>query len=189
MSATAEQAVGRGRSAKGLGMGYCLGSGGRHPEAPHPGGPHRKEPMKPGLWCDCSGFLPWCWGLDRRQFLPNGKEYWLGVDQMIADANGPAHFLLRIRAANVRPGDGVMFPSKYLFGVRISVGHCALVTKVGTGTVGSPAWWSSMHILDCSSSNWKHHGDAIRERYASSGKLIGRLFMRSETVFVRSLRS
>ncbi len=86
---TPDQILARARSVRDRGICYGLGKGGLHPLDPLPCRLSAK--LVNGLnvnalWCDCSGFIAWVIGRDRR---PSGVfDLWLSTDSIFADAKG-----------------------------------------------------------------------------------------------------
>lgn len=127
---------------------YKLGAGGRNPEAGHP------FTVRDGvLGSDCSGFVRWCWQIDRYQpkWFPL-YDGWINCDSLIlAGARGAARLDLFARgktygedfessfphdrfiagpAYEALPGDAVVYPSIWKNDVRKRVGHEGIVVEV-----------------------------------------------------------
>lgn len=135
--AWAAEVVRRALSVEGTGI-YGLGCGGRDPAAVSPLGayqPHKGEAeavtkarraLGP-VWCDCSGFLAWCWSESRHDPDDGEDEIggdWIYTDALEADARGKQRFARRVLPPAVRPGDGLVY------GAGAKVGHCAIVVAV-----------------------------------------------------------
>lgn len=104
--AKAKTQVGKGK--------YGLGKGGKKVGTP--------DPFENGF-CDCSGFLAWCFELPRQ----SADGVWFFTDQLEADAKGQVKGDL---------GDGVAWdkalPGDVLvYGAGSAVGHCGIVSEVG----------------------------------------------------------
>ena len=99
-----------------------------------------KEP--PGPLSDCSGFVDWCFGIDRNRTGEN-------TDAMVADAHGPRKYYALVTGP-ARPGDAYVYPSPGPG----HYGHTGLISEVDAD--GVPTM-----IIDCSSGN--PQGRAIQE--------------------------
>ncbi len=146
-------------------IGYELGAGGREPRLAHPGG--RSKKGHPGLWCDCSGFVSWCMGLDRYQ-----KPAWLNTDSLILDAKRHHRWVREV--LDVQEGDLVIWPSTFKDGVRVRIGHTGIVSKVPRITalltdMFSEKWWALLRVIHCSSSNYKRGWILKRDGAAAGG--------------------
>lgn len=140
---TPRQLIQRARSAIGQGTQYKLGKGGMKPADPNPSD-------APGF-CDCSGFVCWALGISRRTDHPlyvNFNGGWINTNAMVHDA-GNRTGLFR-PAPLMIPGVVLVYP-----GVGRKVGHCGVLTEVGT----SPA---EAKVVHCSAGN-SRRGDAIQE--------------------------
>lgn len=149
---TRDAVVARARSAPGRSTRYLLGAGGRDPSAPFPGTPDGPRPPL----CDCSGFVAWCLGIDR--FLPNdlipglpGDERWFETTRIYEDALSPWGFVAQVPLETTLPGDLLVWPDR----PPGQQGHVGLVTEIDDAAVA--------RVMHCSSSNFKHTGDAIQE--------------------------
>lgn len=134
------EAVRRALSCEGQGR-YGLGCGGRDPKAPDPWGIYQgrkgEAPARVAarralgrVWLDCSGGLAYWWGETRRDSADGEDEIdgdWLACDPLHADATGPQRFVRSTPAAELRPGDGLVYAGAYKDGRRVKIGHCALV--------------------------------------------------------------
>lgn len=111
--AFARSMVGRGR--------YALGAGGRDPNAP--------TPFIAGR-CDCSGFVAWAVGYDRK--IGALAFEWLNTDTMIIDALSENLFY-ELVTKEYLPGDVVVYPGIDLNrdGKRDRVGHCGVIVEGG----------------------------------------------------------
>jgi hypothetical protein len=136
-NASGERTMQRARSALGRKTVYKLGMGGMDALAPL-----TKS-------CDCSGFVAWSLGIPRQ--IPPGKGGWLDTDAYWAGGKGvrPGLFTEVARAA-AKPGDVYVYPD-----ANGKQGHIGIITEVGGG--------GPTKIIHCSSSNWKKHGDGVRE--------------------------
>lgn len=107
---------------------YKLGRGGRDPLALSPA---------QGRYLDCSGFVMWCLGRDRKE-----GNFWWNTDSILHDALHERH---RFQAIPVAVPGAVV-----VYGDGGKVGHIGLVTVPG----------SAIH---CSGGNQRAHGQAIWE--------------------------
>src|SRR5215207_6104409 len=123
---TPAQAIARAKSQVGK-LRYVLGAGGRDPSA--------KSPGDLTAACDCSGFVCWAIGLDRKQ--PQFHWGWISTDSMVATArvknNGWFDEIPR-----PEPGCLVVYPGMHAKGKRVRIGHVGLVT-------GTPLEWDVNH--------------------------------------------
>lgn len=157
--------VERARSAIGKGTIYKLGAGGRDPMAPLPGDAENR--------CDCSAFFAWSLALDVRQpGIPLHKRYnggRLTTSSIVYDARRPQKETgLFTIVPTPDPGDGVVYPWR-----DGKPGHIAAVSFFDPLN-----FWKGLRIIDCSSTNYRETGDAIRER-------SGEFFRRHPSIFVR----
>lgn len=184
---TPAEYVARARSAIGLGIGYELGAGGLHPAASHPGEKSRRGKL--GKWCDCSAFVAWVYGYAR--------VGWHNTDAIVHDSKHPGGLFTLVPAMKVQAGDCVVYGGIFEGLIRTAIGHTGIVTRppvcehCGTALhahdphcpepgarLGSEAWWAALRVVHCSSSNWRHTGDAIRETR-------GLGFKKARTIFAR----
>lgn len=100
---------------------YSLGKGGRHPESPTPGDAQGR--------LDCSGFASWCLGLDRKSDAIDGG--WISTDSIVRDATGKRRLFRVVPAGQIRAGDLVVFPGRYVAGRRVAIGHVGVVVEAG----------------------------------------------------------
>lgn len=138
--------VARALSVVGQGV-YELGRGGRRPLWPTPFDALRR--------CDCSGFVAWCWGLDRYQPGRIGGG-WVSTTGLYRDARGERRLVVEVPIANARPGDVLVYPSAYRDGHRVRVGHCALVVA----RAASVARCADLEVAECQASS----APAVRRR-------------------------
>lgn len=120
---------------------YGLGCGGRDPAAPSPfslyqprkgeaEGLTKARRAKGKVWSDCSGALSWFWGESRKDTDDGEDEIdgdWFACDSLYADAVGPRRFVRSIAAAELVPGDGLVYPGRWVAGRRVAIGHCSMV--------------------------------------------------------------
>ena len=142
--------VTRARSVVGTGT-YRLGRGGRHHDA--------ASPLDAEGCCDCSGFASWAVGLDRKSAAIEGG--WISTDSIVRDATGPRRLFVVVPVgAMAQPGDLVVYPGRFVGGVRVGIGHVGVVAAVPTGwrydATGQIGW---LRIVHCAASGWI----AIRE--------------------------
>lgn len=110
----------RARSMVGKGR-YCLGAGGKRPDAEAPWStcvkPTQHAHKDLGTtFCDCSGFVNWCWRLPR---LDKTTGEWRYTDnyELWGRKQG-------IAWKDARPGDVVAY------GAGAAIGHCGIVSEV-----------------------------------------------------------
>jgi hypothetical protein len=128
---------------------YVLGAGGRDPDAKSPGD-------LTGA-CDCSGFVAWCLGIDRKR--PNFAGYgWVSTDSLVAAARSPGTGVGELERPEV--GCLVVYPGIYKQGKRVRVGHVGIVSQV-------PAEWSgdfgTLKVIHCSAGNQRRTKKAVQE--------------------------
>ena len=145
--------VRRARSVVGQGR-YALGRGGRAPDA--------ATPFDRNGEADCSGFLSWAIGLDRKSDAIDGG--WISTDSIARDATGPRRmFQLVEPGEDVRPSDVVVYPGRYVAGRRLSIGHVGLVVAVPDGwRYEGPTSLAGLRVVHCASSR-APGGGAVRE--------------------------
>lgn len=112
-------ALARARSMVGKGR-YCLGAGGKRPDAEHPWSTCAKPVSHAHkdlgtTFCDCSGFVAWSHRLPRK--LPSGE--WVYTDSMEAWGKKQG-----ITWKDAQPGDVVVY------GAGAAIGHCGVVSEV-----------------------------------------------------------
>lgn len=164
---TPDQALARARSQIGR-LRYVLGTGGRKPG--------NKSPGDTTLACDCSGFVSWALGMDRKQ--PGfGRWGWISTDSLVAMARLPDNGWFE-EIPRPEAGCLVVYPGKYFKGRRIQVGHVGLVSKV-------PAEWSAnygdLRVIHCSAGSQRVRGYAVAET-------DGRIWAGKGAMFLRFLK-
>lgn len=135
--------VRRARSVVGQGR-YRLGAGGRDPLAPTPFDREGRA--------DCSGYLSWTLGLDRKTDRIGGG--WISTDSIVRDATGPRRMfdLVPVNAA-VQPGDVIVYPGRYVAGRRVAIGHVGIVASVPPGwAYAAPADLAALRVVHCAAS-------------------------------------
>jgi hypothetical protein len=137
---TVNDVVARARSAVGQGCSYHLGAGGMRPNDPAPWNAH--------LQCDCSGVAMWCLGLSRFD-----GETWFETTRIVYDALNENLVFARVPWLHARPSDLLVYGD--LHGHQ---GHVGVVTEATLGPETFP-----LLVAHCSSGNWRHTNDAIRE--------------------------
>ncbi len=120
-----------------------------------------------GIEADCSGFVAWCFRLDRNQ--PRVHDHQLYTDTMFDDARG-RHLFFRA-VTEPAPGDIVLYPYyRNTDRKRLHPGHVAIITAVRGR--------ADYDIIDCSETMGKA-GDAITQRqgevFENHRKLLGEL--------------
>ncbi len=107
---------------------YGLGHGPTIPDALTPLDEHGR--------CDCSRYLFWLWRLS--PVLPVGllaagyREP--NTTAIASDAQGAQAAFVEVRpGGEVKPGDGIVYGGKTVFGVRVKIGHCGGVVGVLPG--------------------------------------------------------
>jgi CHAP domain-containing protein len=114
------EALTRARSMVGKGY-YCLGAGGKNPNALDPWSGCAK-PATHGheglgrVFSDCSGFIAWCWRLPRHD---KTTDTWLNTDEL--EARGKRQGIPWHKA---QPGDVVAY------GAGAAIGHCGIASEV-----------------------------------------------------------
>ncbi len=171
-------------------IGYQLGNGGRRPLARHPGKawrPTKTVRERAGLWCDCSGFVSWCCGLDRYQprdsLLSRYNGGWISTDAIVYDAQRPRSrggWFVQVPPHMVEPGDLVVYGDD-----EDDEGHVAVVSEFAANPlapVGAPALLgASLRIIDCAAS-----GGATRPGVRAIRERDGSFFLRhAGTLFAR----
>jgi hypothetical protein len=141
--------VDRALSVIGKGCHYKLGAGGRLW--------HRATPWNPVTHqCDCSGFVAWCLGVDRKTNHPFYVDFnggWLETTAIVRDAKaaGVGMFDL-IPWASAVPSDFLVWPDDPATGRQ---GHVGIASKIAaTGPV---------RVIHCSAGNDRTFHDAIEE--------------------------
>lgn len=110
--------------------------------------------------CDCSGFLLWCLRLKRRypeeRWLTQATGGWLNTDGLWYDGVvGPSRFVHTIDTP--RPGALIIYPASWMSKMTgPKVGHCGIVTAVGTEV-------AAHRVIHCSAGNARRSKDAIAE--------------------------
>jgi cell wall-associated NlpC family hydrolase len=113
---------------------YCLGAGGRRPDASDPysscakPGTHRHA-HRGRVFCDCSGAICWALGIPRKDPV-TGR--WLNTDEMERLARRQD-----IAWMHARPGDVLVF------GAGAAIGHCGMVTRCDVGGPSMVAHFSA----------------------------------------------
>lgn len=145
----AKELIRRSRRAIGKHIRYALGAGGRNPRSNTPADSRNR--------CDCSGFVCWALGIDRRTDHPLYTAFnggWINTDAIVFDARQPTG-LFRPALA-VEPGVLLVYGSPG----RGRYGHIAIVSDVdGQANV--------RRIIHCASGNFTRHGDAVAETDAA----------------------
>lgn len=122
---------------------YVLGAGGYDPNAELP---HDKN-----RGCDCTGFVAWCLGIDRRRSRNDLVE--VQSDALVIEANRPNGNVVKL--AKPEPGCvlvyGGVWLGKPLQSVRVRPGHAAIYEGGGM-------------IIDCGSTPFRREGQAITRR-------------------------
>lgn len=125
---------------------YKLGAGGYDPNAPLPHDANR--------YCDCTGFVAWALGIDRRRSRNGVVE--VQSDALVIEANKPNGNVLKL--AKPEPGCvlvyGGIWLGKPLASVRVRPGHAAIYAGGGM-------------LIDCGSTPYRREGQAITRRAAS----------------------
>lgn len=142
-------AVARARQFLGQGL-YCLGAGGKNPYAADPWSTCAKPSVhtheaKGRVFCDCSGFVDYCFGWSR-----NDPVYgWRYTDAFVRDAlrDVPGDLGYAVQIAECREGDLVVYKSADLDGDgdRDLIGHVGIISKRG-------ATWRDLRVIHCSAS-------------------------------------
>jgi len=139
---TEKDVVDRALSACALPILYKLGAGGRRPRA--------KTPADDAGFCDCSGFIAWCFGVDRKTDHPwykNQNGGWLETTAIMRDARVPFGMFDEIPEGLVRPGVVIVYGDRKEHmavsgGTRHVQGHVGIVRSI-----------SPLRIIHCSRTN------------------------------------
>jgi hypothetical protein len=143
-------ALSRAASMIGKGTKYYLGAGGRNGSAP--------TPVDSTGQCDCSGFVCWCLGMNRKTTHPAYLKFnggWINTTAIVFDANSTVGFFSRLPAPV--PGALFVYPGNHK---AKRIGHVAIIESVAK---------SGTTIIHCSSGNYNNTGDAIRR---TSGAML-----------------
>jgi len=128
---------------------YALGKGGYDPGA--------RTPADANGLADCSGFVAWAIGRDRRP--STSWRWWFSTDSIVSDAKNHGILFDLVEKSEIKPGDVIAYPD-YRRGSRLRQGHTAIITGVSWDNSGNP----TIEIIDCSSSQSERTGQAIHER-------------------------
>lgn len=169
---TRKQVLLRALSAVGQGTKYVLGAGGRRPGDSLPGRIHRPDAGNPYPFeCDCTGFLAWCYGVDRyvENWLPTYEAGdWFESTALFRDARSPFGFVTEVPWIGAQAGDFLVYPDDR---EKERQGHVGVVATLGPS---GPA--TAIH---CSTSNFASTSDAIRETpvalFARRGAIASRV--------------
>nr|WP_310279643.1 LysM peptidoglycan-binding domain-containing protein [Flavobacterium piscis] len=135
-----EAILSRAKSAINHGINYKLGEGGNHPED--------NLPTRNKL-CDCSGFVCWVLGLNRKTTIPFYAKHggWIYTDSMEDDINSTSGIFERLTSPE--PGCIVVY------GNGPKIGHVGIVSEVHNGVMSK--------VIHCSSGNQSKLGYSIEE--------------------------
>ena len=134
--------VQRARSVIGRGL-YKLGAGGRVPANATP---------FDAQYCDCSGFVAWCCGVDRYQPKTIAGE-WIETSAMVTDALN-VHALFKL-ITPCEPGDILVYGDRHDRG-NVTEGHTGIISAVDEA--GHP-----LAAIHCSHGNQRAFGHAVIE--------------------------
>jgi cell wall-associated NlpC family hydrolase len=135
--------------------------------------------------CDCTGLVNWANEDDRLDY---------NTDKIVREATanrkleeGPVRPIhppgryIKVVTGDVRPGDVVVYPSKFPKGKKRIPGHAGImVTVVKYPDSGNTVDFDKSTVIHCSSGNSRKYGDAIRITPAG-------LFDTAKTIFARRL--
>lgn len=150
-------------------IGYQLGKGGTDADRGHPG-QWSTERLR---WLsDCSGFVCWAWGLDRRQETFPGS--WLSTDGILREAATPN-----------RTDPWFEFLDTPELGCLVVYGRAGQKPgHVGIVVDPIPEWdpkeprltqpWLKLHVVHCSSGNQRRYGGAIAETNGAIWRMRGK---------------
>lgn len=148
---TREEVVERAHSAIGHETHYMLGKGGRLW--------HKETPWEPGVrGCDCSGFIAWCYDVDRYKPDPWYSKYngfWLETSAVVRDARSPFGLFTEVPWQEVLPADVLVWGDHVDADGKKHEGHIGLVATVNEKGVQT--------VIHCSAGNARHFNDAIAE--------------------------
>lgn len=148
----------------GHGCHYKLGEGGRLW--------HRATPWNPQMLCDCTGYLSWCYGVDRHTDDPwyrNQNGGWIESTAIVRDCETPFGAFTGVPWQQALPGDTVVYGDR-----DGHQGHVGLVVKVDEM---GPA-----EVVHCSTGNDRRTGDAIAVTGADLWQTRGGIVARSKWV-------
>lgn len=163
----------RAKRALGHGCFYKLGTGGFKASRilPWPDGNKPK--------CDCTGLVNWANEDDRLDYNTD-KIVREATDNRKASRPGaPTGRYIKVVTGDVRPGDVVVYPSKFPKGKKRIPGHAGIMVTVVKHVDGTVDFDKST-VIHCSSGNSRKYGDAIRITPAG-------LFDTAKTIFSRRL--
>lgn len=153
---------------------YKLGAGGRNPHLPTPG--------YPGDLCDCSGFVCWAMGFDRRQAALTEGGGWVNTDSMMAEARSHGHYFREVQVPS--KGIIVVYGGLYEKGKRIRIGHTGVVTSnPNRPWKGSPQDFLALRVTHCSAGNNRRYGYAVAETDAMPWYGKGSMFLEYQGQF------
>jgi len=137
---TTDAIIKKAKSAINKGIRYKLGMGGTNPTAKLPDQNHL---------CDCSGFVCWALGLNRKTDIPFYKKFggWIFTDSMVADINSSAGIFEKLNT----PAVGCIV----VYGAGAQIGHVGIVSEVAEGKMKK--------VIHCSKGNDTTFKDAIQE--------------------------
>src|SRR5258706_72356 len=154
----------RAESVVAKGCHYKLGAGGRLW--------HHATPWDPDHLCDCSGFIAWCYGVDRHTDDPWYRDFnngWLETSAIVRDCGTPFGIFTEVAWAQTLPGDSLVYGDR-----DGHKGHIGLVVEVSeAGPTG---------VIHCSMGNERRTGDAIGRTNADLWIAQGGIVARSKWV-------
>ncbi len=121
---------------------YKLGMGGTRP-----------GDAMPGQYCDCSGFIAWCYGISRKLDHPWYKETnggWLETTAVVRDALSTNGMFDEVPRDQALPGDVIVYGDRGGYH-----GHIALVATVDKN--------GPKTVVHCSKGNYSKYGHAVAE--------------------------
>lgn len=145
---------------------YRLGAGGMLPGNESPA-----SIIEGSAWCDCSGFVSWCFSISRRREGYNkagSVEGYINTDAMVEDAFGikgktPASEVFE-RVEVPKEGDAVVYRGRFAGNKRVAVGHTGIVSFVPEDfNPKVAADWERLKVVHCNAATSRAGSGAIAE--------------------------
>lgn len=146
--------------------------------------------------CDCSGYQAFCeWdaagnrlppeetvrrallyvGRGRYRLGTGGRRQrnrpgfgWVSTTTIVDDARGAHHLWRAVPVEQAQPGDVAAYPSRYVGGVRVGIGHTGRVVAVH-----GPAW-ADLDIVDCAARKGAAIGHRSGALWGAKGGVVAR---------------
>jgi len=161
----------RAQSAIGQGVLYSLGCGGYNPDAASPASVVVRRPKgallpRKAPFCDCSGLVAWCCGLDRSATVVPGM-WGCSTDSIYKDAVTYGRKFVALGRAggnklpfDPQPGDLVVYPDYKDHNGKMRQGHTGVIVDHKSKTVidcgwtlnginqqTAPSWWNRCTVV------------------------------------------